>query len=80
METLKEFKQDNLETFNSSFFQIASSSDYGVPVSCVGLNGQNHLVESLCGSGGGLDCNGHSHEAKCCVGHLAGRNENILSD
>jgi len=37
-------------------------------------------VESLCGSGGGKDCDGHSHETKCCVGHVEGRNENILPD
>ncbi|XP_023343480.1 uncharacterized protein LOC111712951 [Eurytemora carolleeae] len=63
-------------TFDGFYYggcEVANSIDWGVPVSCVGLNGQNHLVESLCGSGGGKDCDGHSHETKCCVGHVEGK-------
>ena len=30
------------------------------------------VLQGLCGSGGEKDCEGNSHEIKCCLGHLDG--------
>jgi len=59
------------EGFYYGHCEMAISDDWGDNFECSSrVDGQASLVEAICGSGHDKDCEGHSHKAECCEGHV----------
>jgi len=62
------------EGFYYGHCEMAISDDWGDNFECSSrVDGQASIVEAICGSGHDKDCEGHSHKAECCEGHVEGK-------